>query len=92
MRLAWHSVSCCLWWVTSAVTKLQGLSPAFPQVLQDVTDKEMYLKIPSTAASLLERDEESQENQNPLGKKRKKMLNSNISFFSGCTPIREGFN
>uniref|UniRef100_A0A8D2PIB4 Kinesin family member 4A n=1 Tax=Zosterops lateralis melanops TaxID=1220523 RepID=A0A8D2PIB4_ZOSLA len=69
-----------------------GLSPAFPQVLQDVTDKEMYLKIPSTAASLLERDEESQENQNPLGKKRKKMLNSNISFFSGCTPIREGFN
>ncbi|XP_063277944.1 chromosome-associated kinesin KIF4A [Prinia subflava] len=62
------------------------------KVLQDITDQEVLLKIPSTAASLLGRDEESQENQNPFGKKRKKMLSSTISFFSGCTPIKEEFN
>ncbi|XP_039428230.1 chromosome-associated kinesin KIF4A [Corvus cornix cornix] len=62
------------------------------KVLQDITDQEVLLKIPSAAASLLGRDEESQENQNPFGKKKKRMLSSNISFFSGCTPIKEEFN
>uniref|UniRef100_A0A8C3KZ74 Kinesin family member 4A n=1 Tax=Chrysolophus pictus TaxID=9089 RepID=A0A8C3KZ74_CHRPC len=32
---------------------------------------------------------ESQENQLPFVKKKKRMLNSNTSFFSGCTPIKE---
>lgn len=76
----------------SSSDKPQRLSLAFPQVLQDITDQDMSLKIPSTAASLLARDEESRENQNPFGKKKKRMLNSNISFFSGCTPIKEEFN
>ncbi|XP_030305103.1 chromosome-associated kinesin KIF4A isoform X3 [Calypte anna] len=58
------------------------------KVLKDITDQEVFLKKPSTAASLL-RDEESQENQIPLVKKKKRMLSSNISFFSGCTPIKE---
>uniref|UniRef100_A0A8C5TGB0 Kinesin family member 4A n=1 Tax=Malurus cyaneus samueli TaxID=2593467 RepID=A0A8C5TGB0_9PASS len=62
------------------------------KVLQDITEQEVLLKIPSTAASLLGRDEESQENQNPFGRKKKRMLSSNISFFSGCTPIKEEFN
>uniref|UniRef100_A0A8C5ID88 Kinesin family member 4A n=1 Tax=Junco hyemalis TaxID=40217 RepID=A0A8C5ID88_JUNHY len=52
-------------------------------------EQEVLLKIPSTAASLLGRDEESQENQNPFGRRKKRMLSSNISFFSGCTPIKE---
>lgn len=60
-------------------------------MLQDITGQEVLLNIPSTAASLLRSDEESQENQNPFGKKRKKMLSS-ISFFSGCTPIKEELN
>lgn len=47
------------------------------------------MKKPSTAASLLVRDEESQENQLPFVKKKKRMLSSNTSFFSGCTPIKE---
>ncbi|XP_064282621.1 chromosome-associated kinesin KIF4A isoform X2 [Passer domesticus] len=59
------------------------------KVLQDITEQEALLKIPSTAASLLGRDEESQENQNPFGRRKKRMLSSNISFFSGCTPIKE---
>ncbi|XP_037979111.1 chromosome-associated kinesin KIF4A isoform X2 [Motacilla alba alba] len=59
------------------------------KVLQDITEQDALLKIPSTAASLLGRDEESQENQNPFGRKKKRMLSSNISFFSGCTPIKE---
>uniref|UniRef100_A0A8C5IF10 Kinesin family member 4A n=1 Tax=Junco hyemalis TaxID=40217 RepID=A0A8C5IF10_JUNHY len=59
------------------------------KVLQDLTEQEVLLKIPSTAASLLGRDEESQENQNPFGRRKKRMLSSNISFFSGCTPIKE---
>ncbi|XP_039945926.1 chromosome-associated kinesin KIF4A [Hirundo rustica] len=62
------------------------------KVLQDITDQEVPLKIPSTAVSLLRRDKESQENQNPLGKKKKRILSSSISFFSGCTPIKEEFN
>uniref|UniRef100_A0A8C5IDA1 Kinesin family member 4A n=1 Tax=Junco hyemalis TaxID=40217 RepID=A0A8C5IDA1_JUNHY len=56
---------------------------------KDLTEQEVLLKIPSTAASLLGRDEESQENQNPFGRRKKRMLSSNISFFSGCTPIKE---
>ncbi|XP_064568907.1 chromosome-associated kinesin KIF4A isoform X2 [Zonotrichia leucophrys gambelii] len=59
------------------------------KVLQDLTEQEVLLKIPSTAAPLLGRDEESQENQNPFGRRKKRMLSSNISFFSGCTPIKE---
>lgn len=74
------------------MTKLQRVSLAFPQVLQDLSDQEVFMKTPSAAASLLGRDDESQENQNPLGKRRKKMLSSSISFFSGCTPIKEEFN
>ncbi|XP_071614186.1 chromosome-associated kinesin KIF4A isoform X1 [Heliangelus exortis] len=58
------------------------------KVLKDITDQEVYLKKPSTAASVL-RDEESQENQIPFVKKKKRMLSSNTSFFSGCTPIKE---
>ncbi|KAM6990794.1 LOW QUALITY PROTEIN: chromosome-associated kinesin KIF4-like [Passerculus sandwichensis] len=59
------------------------------RVLQDLTEQEVLLKIPSTAASLLGRDEESRENQNPFGRMRKGMVNRNISFFSGCTHIKE---
>ncbi|XP_041252520.1 chromosome-associated kinesin KIF4A [Onychostruthus taczanowskii] len=59
------------------------------KILHDMTEQEVLLKIPSTAASLFGRDEESQENQNPFGKRKKRMLSSNISFFSGCTPIKE---
>ncbi|XP_041341142.1 chromosome-associated kinesin KIF4A [Pyrgilauda ruficollis] len=59
------------------------------KVLHDMTEQEVLLKIPSTAASLFGRDEESQENQNPFGRRKKRMLSSNISFFSGCTPIKE---
>lgn len=73
-------------WLTAEIV------PCFPQVLQDITDQEVLLKIPSAAASLLGRDEESRENQNPFAKKKKRMLSSNISFFSGCTPIKEEFN
>uniref|UniRef100_A0A8C9L5W7 Kinesin family member 4A n=1 Tax=Serinus canaria TaxID=9135 RepID=A0A8C9L5W7_SERCA len=59
------------------------------KVLQDITEQEVFLKIPSGAASLLGRDEESRENQNPFGRRKKRVLSSNISFFSGCTPIKE---
>ncbi|NWU65485.1 KIF4 protein, partial [Pterocles burchelli] len=62
------------------------------KVLKDITDQEVFLKKPSTAASLLVRDDESQENQIPLVKRKKRMLSSNTSFFSGCTPIKEEFN
>lgn len=61
-------------------------------MLQDITEQEVLLKAPSTAAPLFGRDKECQENQNPLGKKKKRMLSSNISFFSGCTPIKEELN
>lgn len=49
----------------------------------------MFLKKPSNAAPVLDMDEESQENQLPFVKKKKRMLISNTSFFSGCTPIKE---
>ncbi|XP_065499200.1 chromosome-associated kinesin KIF4A isoform X2 [Caloenas nicobarica] len=59
------------------------------EVLKDITDQEVFLRKPSAAATLLVRDGESQENQVPLGKRKKRMLSSNTSFFSGCTPIKE---
>ncbi|NWS45258.1 KIF4 protein, partial [Probosciger aterrimus] len=62
------------------------------KVLKDITDQDMLLKKPSTAASVLKRDEESQESQITLVKRKKRMLSSNTSFFSGCTPIKEEFN
>ncbi|NXE25875.1 KIF4 protein, partial [Ardeotis kori] len=58
-------------------------------VLKDITDQEVFLKKPGAAASLLVRDEESQENQMPFAKRKKRVLSSNTSFFSGCTPIKE---
>ncbi|KAM6322964.1 chromosome-associated kinesin KIF4A [Podargus strigoides] len=62
------------------------------KVLKDITDQDVLMKKPSTAASLLVRDEESQENQIPFVKRKKRMLSSNTSFFSGCTPIKEELN
>ncbi|KAF1606375.1 UNVERIFIED_CONTAM: Chromosome-associated kinesin KIF4, partial [Eudyptes robustus] len=59
------------------------------KVLKDITDQDVFMKKPSAAASLLVRDEESQENQIPFVKRKKRMLSSNTSFFSGCTPIKE---
>uniref|UniRef100_A0A8B9BI10 Kinesin family member 4A n=1 Tax=Anser brachyrhynchus TaxID=132585 RepID=A0A8B9BI10_9AVES len=59
------------------------------KVLKDITDQEVFMKKPSTAASVLVMDEESQENQLPFVKRKKRMLSSNTSFFSGCTPIKE---
>jgi len=52
----------------------------------------VFGKKPDTAASLLVRDEESQENQIPFVKRKKRMLSNNTSFFSGCTPIKEELN
>ncbi|KAM4878385.1 chromosome-associated kinesin KIF4A [Sylvia borin] len=61
------------------------------KVLQELMDQEMLMDRPGTsAASMLRSNEDCQENQNPLGK-RKKML-STVSFFSGCTPISEELN
>ncbi|KFP69453.1 Chromosome-associated kinesin KIF4 [Acanthisitta chloris] len=62
------------------------------KVLQDITDQEVLLRKSSTAVSPLQRDEEAQENQLPLVKRKKRMLSSNTSFFSGCTPIKEEFD
>ncbi|NXT77867.1 KIF4 protein, partial [Zapornia atra] len=59
------------------------------KVLKDITDQDVFGKKPGPAPSLLLRDEESQENQVPLVKKKKRILSSNTSFFSGCTPIKE---
>ncbi|XP_056216157.1 chromosome-associated kinesin KIF4A isoform X2 [Falco biarmicus] len=60
------------------------------KVLKDITDQDVFIKKPSTtAASQLVRDEESQENQIPFIKRKKRILSSNTSFFSGCTPIKE---
>ncbi|NXA05245.1 KIF4 protein, partial [Sapayoa aenigma] len=59
------------------------------KVLQDITDQDVLLKSPGSTSSLVLRDEESRENQIPFVKKKKRMLSSNISFFSGCTPIKE---
>ncbi|NXH20549.1 KIF4 protein, partial [Bucco capensis] len=62
------------------------------KVLKDITDQDMLVKKPSTVPSLLLKDEESQENQIPFVKRKKRMLSSNTSFFSGCTPIKEELN
>ncbi|NXG35144.1 KIF4 protein, partial [Dromaius novaehollandiae] len=59
------------------------------KVLKDITDQEVFIKKPSTAASLIVRDDESQENQIPFVKRKKRMLSSTTSFFSGCTPVKE---
>uniref|UniRef100_A0A8V0YWI6 Kinesin family member 4B n=1 Tax=Gallus gallus TaxID=9031 RepID=A0A8V0YWI6_CHICK len=76
--------------VTAGETFFQPVySPPTMKVLKDITDQGVFMKKPSTAASLLVRDEESQENQLPFVKKKKRMLSSNTSFFSGCTPIKE---
>ncbi|XP_030352560.1 chromosome-associated kinesin KIF4A isoform X2 [Strigops habroptila] len=79
--------------VTVGETFFQPVCPIpTSKVLKDITDQDTFLKKPSTAASLLMRDEESQENQIPLVKRKKRMLSNNTSFFSGCTPIKEDFN
>ncbi|XP_075619114.1 chromosome-associated kinesin KIF4A isoform X2 [Balearica regulorum gibbericeps] len=61
------------------------------KVLKEITDQDVFVKKPSAAPSVLARDEESQENQIPetFVKRKKRMLSSNTSFFSGCTPIKE---
>ncbi|XP_068813105.1 chromosome-associated kinesin KIF4A isoform X2 [Struthio camelus] len=59
------------------------------KVLKDITDQDVFIKKPSTATSPIMRDEESQENQIPFVKRKKRVLSSNTSFFSGCTPIKE---
>ncbi|XP_053932022.1 chromosome-associated kinesin KIF4A isoform X2 [Cuculus canorus] len=63
---------------------------SFGQVLKDIPDQDVPMKKPGSAASPLLRDEEARENQVPLVKRKKKMLSSNTSFFSGCTPIGRG--
>ncbi|XP_021262215.1 chromosome-associated kinesin KIF4A isoform X2 [Numida meleagris] len=79
--------------VTAGETFFQPVYiPPNMKVLKDITDQDVFTKKPSTAASLLVRDEESQENQLPFVKKKKRMLSSNTSFFSGCTPIKEEIN
>ncbi|NXD11940.1 KIF4 protein, partial [Nothocercus nigrocapillus] len=67
------------------------ISPTI-EVLKDITDQDVSIKKPSTAASLFLRDEESQENQIPFVKMKKRTLKSTTSFFSGCTPIKEEVN
>ncbi|NXI47509.1 KIF4 protein, partial [Galbula dea] len=62
------------------------------KVLKDVTDQDVAMRKPGPAASLPPKDEESQENQLPFVKRKKRMLSSNTSFFSGCTPIKEELN
>ncbi|NWW87175.1 KIF4 protein, partial [Rhynochetos jubatus] len=62
------------------------------KVLKDITDQDTFLKKASTAAPVFVRDEEAQENQIPFIKRKKRMLSSNTSFFSGCTPIKEELN
>ncbi|NXC43786.1 KIF4 protein, partial [Penelope pileata] len=59
------------------------------KVLKDITDQDVLIKKPSSVALPLVRDEESQENQLPSLKRKKRMLSSNTSFFSGCAPIEE---
>ncbi|KAM4660117.1 chromosome-associated kinesin KIF4A isoform 2-T5 [Amazona ochrocephala] len=66
------------------------------KVLKPITGQELLLRKPRKSASTLTSDEEPQENQNLvknqnlLVKRKKRMLSSNTSFFSGCTPIKEG--
>ncbi|NXG73574.1 KIF4 protein, partial [Baryphthengus martii] len=78
--------------VTAGETFFQPVRVTPTKVLKDITDQDTFLKKPSAAASLLLRDEESQENQIPFVKRKKRMLSSNTSFFSGCTPIKEELN
>ncbi|NXN24635.1 KIF4 protein, partial [Nycticryphes semicollaris] len=59
------------------------------KVLADITGQDVFMKKSNTAASLLMREEELQENQIPFVKRKKRMLSSNTSFFAGCTPIKE---
>ncbi|NXF99803.1 KIF4 protein, partial [Sakesphorus luctuosus] len=61
------------------------------KVLQDITDKDVQSRSPSSASSLPLTDEEAQENQISFNKRKKRLLSS-ISFFSGCTPIKEELN
>ncbi|NXN17949.1 KIF4 protein, partial [Indicator maculatus] len=61
--------------------------PLASKVLKDITDQAVLEKKPSTDASLLLRDE-SQENQVPFVKRKKRMLTSTTGFFSGCTPVK----
>ncbi|NXU53349.1 KIF4 protein, partial [Turnix velox] len=58
------------------------------KVLKDITGQEALLRKLSPP-SLPRVDEELQENQIPLVKRKKRVLSSNISFFAGCTPIKE---
>lgn len=62
------------------------------QVLKEITEQDVFVKKANTAALLINGDVEFQENQLPLVKKKKRMLSSNTSFFSGCTPIKEEDN
>uniref|UniRef100_A0A8C3RPJ3 Kinesin family member 4A n=1 Tax=Chelydra serpentina TaxID=8475 RepID=A0A8C3RPJ3_CHESE len=62
------------------------------KVLKEITEQDVFVKKANTAALLINGDVESQENQLPLVKKKKRMLSSNTSFFSGCTPIKEEDN
>ncbi|NXY76586.1 KIF4 protein, partial [Glareola pratincola] len=59
------------------------------KVLKDITGQDVFSKKPNAAASLLMKDEELQENQIPLVKKKKRMLSSTTRFFAGCTPVKE---
>uniref|UniRef100_A0A8C8RM10 Kinesin family member 4A n=1 Tax=Pelusios castaneus TaxID=367368 RepID=A0A8C8RM10_9SAUR len=61
------------------------------KVLKEIIEQNVFKK-PSTAALLISGDAESQENQLPVVRKKKRMLSSNTSFFSGCTPIKEEDN
>uniref|UniRef100_A0A8C0GN84 Kinesin family member 4A n=1 Tax=Chelonoidis abingdonii TaxID=106734 RepID=A0A8C0GN84_CHEAB len=62
------------------------------KVLKEITEQDVFVKKANTAALLINGDVESEENQLPLVKKKKRMLSSNTSFFSGCTPIKEEDN
>ncbi|XP_071425742.1 chromosome-associated kinesin KIF4A [Pithys albifrons albifrons] len=61
------------------------------KVLQDITDKDVQSRSPSSASFLPLMDEVGQENQISFNKRKKRLLSS-ISFFSGCTPIKEELN
>ncbi|ELW68017.1 Chromosome-associated kinesin KIF4A [Tupaia chinensis] len=66
------------------------------KILKEMCDTEqvMLKKAPAPSFSLLESKHvatESQENKAP-GKKKKRALASNTSFFSGCSPIEEEAN
>ncbi|CAM4626221.1 unnamed protein product [Caretta caretta] len=62
------------------------------KVLKEITEQDVFVKKANTAALLINGDVQFQENQLPLVKKKKRMLSSNTSFFSGCTPIKEEDN